>query len=139
MELDNREQLAAVAVAEAEWSLAQAARDKTLSGVHPLRVAEAVHKLDVLKEQARYWSREHERYASLAPKGAASLCDLDKAATEVSQRRTELQQAGAELQHLRDYVRDEDRALADVQVAAAKAKLEVDETPIRRYDPACSV
>jgi multidrug resistance efflux pump len=124
-ELDNREQLAAVAVAESEWKLAQAERDKVLCGVNPHQIAAAEHKVESLREQVRYSSVEHERYSALASRGSASPSEYDKSATELRQRQFELQQAEADLRHLRNSVRDEDRALAEAKVVAAKTRFEL--------------
>src|SRR5262249_20261107 len=124
-ELDNREQRAAVAVAESEWKLARAERDKVLCGVHPHQVAAAEHKVETLREQVRYWSVEHRRYLALASRGSASPSEYDKPATELRQRQHGLQQAEADLRHLRQYVRDEDRALAEAKVVAAKTRLDL--------------
>jgi HlyD family secretion protein len=131
MELDNSEELAAVNVAESELRLTEAERDKVLSGVNPYRIAAAAHRVEVIREQIRYWSREHERFAALVPGGAASRAEFDRSATETNQRRTELKQAEADLDHLRNYVRFEDKRLSKAKVAAAKAKLQIAN---RRYD-----
>jgi HlyD family secretion protein len=125
LELDGRGQIAAVSVAEAEWHSAQSERDKIESGINPHQIAAAEHKVESLKEQVRFWSKEHERYAALASRNAVSPSERDKTATEMNQRRIELRQAEADVRHLRTYVRDEDRRLADAKVEAAKARLEL--------------
>jgi HlyD family secretion protein len=125
IELDSREQRAALEVAEAEWKLAQAQREKTLSGVNPHQIEAASHKVVMLKEQANYWEKEHERAKPLVTRGAVSISEYDKTFTERAQSCAELHQAEADLRYLRHSVRDEDRKVALATVASAKARLGV--------------
>jgi HlyD family secretion protein len=123
IELDGREQRAALEVAEAEWKLAQAQREKILSGVNPYQIEAATHKVVMLKEQANYWEKEHDRARPLVTRGAMSTSEYDKTFTEWTQSRAEHHQAEADVRCLRLSVRDEDRKVAEATVDAAKARL----------------
>ncbi len=123
VELDGREQVTAVAVAEADLALAIADQEKMESGVNPHQIAAAEHKVELLKEQARYQAEEHRRYTALLTRSSVSTSEHDKVMTEHSQRQVELKQAEAELDHLRHFVRPEDRSVARAQVEAARARL----------------
>jgi multidrug resistance efflux pump len=125
MELDNREQLAAIAIAEAEWKLAESERDQVLSGVNPHQVEVAYHKVELLREQVRHSQKEHDRYRGLIARNSVSPSDYDKVRSGWIQKQAELQQAEADLRHLRHHVRKEDRRLADAKLAVAKAKLDL--------------
>jgi HlyD family secretion protein len=125
MELDNDEQRAELDVAEAEWTLARADQAKALSGPSPHQIEAAAHRVSLLKEQERYWTREHERYASLASRNSATKAECERTATELNQRRVELREAEAELRNLQESVRVEDRDLASARVGAAKSRLEL--------------
>jgi HlyD family secretion protein len=123
IELDGREQLASLEVAEAEWKLADAQREKISSGVNPHQIEAASHKVAMLKEQASYWEKERDRARPLVTRGALSTSEYDKTFSEWTQRSAELHQAEADLQYLRHSVRDEDRKVALATVASARARL----------------
>jgi multidrug resistance efflux pump len=125
MELDSSEQRAELNVAEAEWKLARAERDKILSGIDRHRIDAAAYKVGILEEQVRYWEKEHERVKTLIARGTISAAEYDKVFTEWTQRRGEWQQEQATLRHLEYSVREEDRALAEAKVGSAKAKLDL--------------
>src|SRR5262249_35956462 len=61
MELGNAERRAAIAVADEDLKLAEAQRDEALGGVDGHRIEAAAAESDLLREQLRYWRREHER------------------------------------------------------------------------------
>jgi HlyD family secretion protein len=123
IELDGREQRAALEVAEAEWKLAQAQREKILSGVSPHQIDAASHKVVMLKDHANYWEKERDRARPLVMRGALSISEYDRTFTEWTQSCAELHQAEADLRYLRHSVRDEDRKVAEATVNAAKARL----------------
>jgi HlyD family secretion protein len=125
MELDGREQLAAVALAEADWKLSLSEGDKILIGINPHQIEAASHKVEVLKEQVRYWEREHDRAKTLLTRSSMSPAEYDKTLTERTQRRSELQQAKSDLRNLQHFVREEDQRLAEAKVVLAKAKLDL--------------
>ena len=123
MELDNRKQDAAVAVAEEELRLAEAERDKVLSGINPAQIDAASRRVELLREQFRFGHNEHVRARDLIARKAMSRSEYDKAFTEMTQRRAELRQAESDQLHLQSFVREEDRRLAAVKVQAAQARL----------------
>jgi multidrug resistance efflux pump len=125
MELDAREQLAAMGVADAEWQLAQARLEKVLSGVNPHQIDAAVQRVEMLKQQAEYWEKQHGRVKPLLARGSMSTSEYDKTFTEWTQSRAELRQAESDLQNLRYSVRDEDRKVAEATVVAARARLDL--------------
>jgi multidrug resistance efflux pump len=123
LELDGREQLAAVAVAEAEFQLAQAEREKVAAGVNPHQIEAALHKVEMQREQLKYKEKEHDRAKPLVTRGAISMSDYNKIFTDWTQSSAEVQQSESELRNLRHSVRDVDRQVAEATVAAAMAKL----------------
>ena len=125
MELDNREQRAAMAVAAAELRTAQAERDKVLSGVNIHQIEAAARRVELVKERVRHSQQEHARFHAAMSMDAIAPLEYDRAFTEMNQRQTELQQAESELQHLQQAVRNEDRNLEEAKVCAAKAKLDL--------------
>ena len=125
MELDHREQLAAMNVAEAEWKMARAERDKVFAGVNVHQIDAAVRKVERHKEQVRHLRKEHARFQALASRNSVTQSEYDKVFTEMNQRQTELQQAEANLRHLQQYVRDEDLRWREAKVCAARAKLDL--------------
>ena len=112
-------------VAEAEWKMARADRDQVLAGVNVHQIDAAVRKVERHKEQVRHLRKEHARFQALASKNAVTQSEYDKVFTEMNQSQTELQQAEADMRHLQQYVRDEDRALAEAKVCAGRAKLDL--------------
>ena len=125
MILDNAKQCAEVDVAEKDLGLALAERDKILIGVDAHQVEAARRQVELLGEQLRYRRKEHDRAEALRGKGMLSPSDYDLAFTEMAQCETALLQARAELRHLDQFVRDEDRALAEARVAAARSRLDL--------------
>lgn len=125
MALDGREQLAAVAVADAEWKLAISERDKILIGVNPHQIEAAVQKVELLNEDVRYWQNEHERAKSLFTRRTISPSEYDKIFSEWNHARSALRQANADLRYLQHFVRDEDRAVANARAVAAAARLDL--------------
>jgi HlyD family secretion protein len=78
-----------------------------------------------LREQARFRKRELAREGVLASTRAASDVEHQQARTEAAQAETNVAQAAAELDHLRNYVTDEDRRLGEAKVELAAARLEL--------------
>ena len=123
MILDNAKQRAEVDIAEKDLRLALAERDKILIGVDAHQVEAARRQVELLGEQLRYRRKEHDRADALRGKGMLSPSDYDRTFTEMAQCETALLQARAELRHLEQFVRHEDRALAEARVAAARSRL----------------
>ena len=110
-------------IAEKDLRLALAERDKILIGVDAHEVEAARRQVELLGEQLRYRRKEHDRADALRGKGMLSPSDYDRTFTEMAQCETALLQARAELRHLEQFVRHEDRALAEARVAAARSRL----------------
>jgi multidrug resistance efflux pump len=122
MVLDNREQQAALALAQRDVRLAQAERDKVEAGADRFEIAAAAAKVEMLQQQVRYYRREHSRHLALLKESAASEAESEQARASYLQMQAALKGAEAELQHLRNFVRPEDRALAEARVCRAQAQ-----------------
>src|SRR5262245_4163858 len=72
MELERSGELAAIAVAEAEWRLAESDREKVLSGINPYQTEATSHRVELLREQARHCRLEHDRYSGLIARNSVS-------------------------------------------------------------------
>jgi HlyD family secretion protein len=122
-ELNNDEQRAAMELAEKDLRVAEANRDKVLSGIHKYQIEAAARKVELCKEQVRYWQKEHDRVKGLAARNSISNSEYEKTLTEMVQHVDELRQAEAEHLHLENFVRPVDRVQAEAGVFAAQAKL----------------
>jgi multidrug resistance efflux pump len=131
MVLDNREQEAAVALAESDLAVARAERAKVLSGSHPDEIAAAESRLAMLKEQVRHLGKELERSRRIFAGSAASEQDHEQARTNLAQKQFALGEADAALGRLRRLVRPEDRELAEAHVRQAEARLRLAEQRLR--------
>jgi HlyD family secretion protein len=123
MALDDREQRAAVAVAEQEVEVARQERDRLLVGTDPFEIAAAEQKVRLMAEHLRYLRREHERNQLLLRQSAASTFDLAASRNRLAEAEASLKGAEAEHQHLKNAVRAEDRGLAGAKVRLAQARL----------------
>jgi len=122
--LRNRDEQAAVAVAEKELLLAQAECAKLLSGVHPRQIEACERRIARFLERTRHAQRQHDRQAELIERKAGTIEGFEQATTDLEQAKEDLLEAQAELGHLQTHVRAEDRALAEAQVALAQANLQ---------------
>jgi multidrug resistance efflux pump len=121
--LQNHDETAAVNVAEQELLLARAASEKLVSGVHPSQIEAARARVLELQSHVDFCARNYDRQATLFEKKAGTKEELDEAEGKLQRAREELKGAVAELQHLRTFVRREDRALAEARVKTAEANL----------------
>jgi multidrug resistance efflux pump len=121
--LRNNDQQAEVAVAEAQLLLAQAERDKLLSGVHPRQLEATEHRVARLQERARYAQRRYDRQADLFAKNAGTLEGLELSESLLNEAEAALLEAQAELTRQKTSVRDEDVALAKRRGELAQANL----------------
>ena len=119
--LDTQPLEAEVEIARQQLEVARAERAKVLSGVDAHSRDAAGRNVERCRERLALVRREHERNAKM--NDAISRAAYDQSASEVVQRRAELLQATAEWNHLREFVRPEDRRLADANVAVAEASL----------------
>ena len=125
MTLKSEEQQKQVAAAEKALAMARADRDKIFAGVDKNEIAAADSKLELAREQWHHASKEFERMRNMFRTKASSEQQLDSARTSMLQKQAAFDCAEAELLHLRNYVRLEDRQLAEAKVSLAEAKLEV--------------
>jgi multidrug resistance efflux pump len=131
LHLDNEDEQAAVAVAQKELDQARAALRQLVAGVNPFRIEAAERERDRVSEQLVHAERLLKRRQALVSKQIASQQDLEDAETQVVQGKAALAGQEAELHHLRQYVRDEDRALAEANVELAQARLAAAEKRLR--------
>lgn len=121
--LANREEAAAVTVAEQDLAAAVAERDQVLAGVHAHQIAAAKSKVELLDERLRHARKHAQRIGRLHKTKALTESERDQADTDVSQAEAALRQAQAELSAMEEYLRPVDRAVADAKVAQAEARL----------------
>jgi len=120
--LINRDEEAAVAEARAQQSLAEAQRDHVLAGIHSDRIEATAHRVDQLAEKLRHAQKRFDRLQKIASK-ALSADELEQAETDLRQAEQSLEEARADLSHLKTYVRPVDRTLAEAQVNLAKLRV----------------
>jgi HlyD family secretion protein len=125
MVLKSEEQQKQVAAAEKELAMARADRDKIFAGVDSNEIAAAESKLELARERWHHARKELERMRNMFRTKASSEQDLDSARTNMLQKQAAFHRAEAELLHLRNYVRLEDRQLAEAKVSLAEARLQV--------------
>ncbi len=125
--LHNREEDAAVRVAEQELALAEAERARIFSGVNPHQIEAARRRIDRLQAQVQHAQACLARREELRSRNAVAEEDYEHWNSEVSQLGVAVQEAEAELAAYLNFVRPEDRALADAKVGLAEARLRMAE------------
>jgi multidrug resistance efflux pump len=123
MALHNREQAAAVQVAERDVAVARAELAKVSSGIDRYEIAAARSKVERLREEVRHMTRENNRSRRMLQSAAASDLEAERAQTKQVQAEAALRNSEAELLHLEHFVRPEDLALAESKVHQAEARL----------------
>jgi len=131
LHLDNEEEQAAVAVAQKELEQARFALRQLEAGVNPARIEAAERESERLSEKLQHTERTLKRIRIQATKQTASQQDLEDAESQVVQAKAALAAQQAELRHLRQYVREEDRALAQANVELAQSRLTAAEKRLR--------
>jgi HlyD family secretion protein len=124
MNLRNEAEKAAVFLAEQELAVVTAERDQLFAGTPPNQIAAAEHRVELFAEHVRHAQVHFDRTSSLIGKKASSLQDRDQAETEVVRAKRLLLQAQAELLHLKNVVRAEDKLVAEAKVKRAEAQLQ---------------
>ncbi len=125
MSLQSEEQQAGVVLAEKQLRMAEADRDKVLSGMNKFQITAAEKKLAMLREQYNFSTRELDRVHTLYSKKVASDDVNDRAETDKAQKIANMENGEAELMYLKNFVTDEDRRLAEAKVQVAVAQLAV--------------
>jgi multidrug resistance efflux pump len=105
--------------------VARRERSHVLLGKDSFEIAAAEQKVRMMVERLRYLRKEHERHQQLVLGSAVSHADLAAGLNRVDEAEAGLKGAEAEYQHLRNYVRGEDRDLAEAKVRLAQARLEL--------------
>jgi HlyD family secretion protein len=123
MTLYDRDQAAAVEVAQRDVAVARAELAKVASGIDRYEIAAAHSKVERLRESVRHMTRENERSRRMFQTASASDLEAEQARTQQAQAEASLRNAEAELQHLEHFVRPEDLALAEARVHQAEARL----------------
>lgn len=121
--LDDAEEAAALAVAEAQLAAARAARERLLAGIHPRQIAAAESKAKRLAEAARHARKHHGRTATLQASKSLTESECDEAESARRQAEAALAEAEAELAGMREHVRPVDEAVAEAEVVQAEARL----------------
>ena len=132
LHLDNEEEQAAVAVARKELEQAQAALKQVIAGVNPHRIEAAEREVERLTELLRHAERTLKRIQVQAAKQTASQQDLEDAQSQVTQAQAALASHKAELSHLQNFVREEDRLLAEANVELAQTRVTTAEKRLRQ-------
>jgi HlyD family secretion protein len=123
MVLQNGEQEAEVAVAARELAQARSEQAKIESGIDAYQIAAAESRVTMLREQCTHLNSEYARQQRLFARSAISDQERELARTLLVQKEAELRTAEADLLHLKNYVRPEDRELAAAKVRRAEAQL----------------
>jgi len=131
LHLDNEEEQAAVAVAQKELEQSRSALRQLEAGVNPARIEAAERESERLSEKLQHTERTLKRIRIQATKQTASQQDLEDAESQVVQAKAALAAQEAELRHLRQFVREEDRALAQANVELAQSRLTAAEKRLR--------
>ena len=124
MKLRDERQAAQVAVCEQQLALAKASRAKILSGVNEKQIAAAQKRLNQAQERESYLQKEFDRIRKLTQKAVSSDTEKDRAENALNEAREQRNAMEQELAGLVQYVRKEDRDVADCQVRVAEANLE---------------
>jgi HlyD family secretion protein len=120
----NREELAALTVADTRLTAAQADLEKVLAGVNPYEIQAKASARRVGALEAEYARRKLERIQQLRNNKFASEDDRDQAETNAKLKQAEKNRLSAEAGYLTHFVREVDKQAVLAQVAVAEAQLE---------------
>lgn len=123
MTLRNQGEQAAVALAEQEMAVASAERDQFLAGTPQYQITAAEDKVELFTEHVRHATKQMDRTKALLEKKNISAEEVDRTETDLIRAKKGLQQAQSELAHLKNVVRDVDKAVAEAKVKKAEAQL----------------
>ena len=134
MKLRDERQAAQVVVCEKELALAEATRAKILSGVNQNQIAAAEKRVNQAKEREAYLKKEFDRATALVEKAVSSNTEKDRAENALKEARENLKAQEEELASLVQFVRKEDRDVADCQVRVAEANLECSKQELKKTE-----
>jgi multidrug resistance efflux pump len=117
------EERTAVAVAQSNLMIAKAELAKVVAGINPLEIKAKQGALNAAKADRNYAEIDLRRVETLSKKQLVSISAYDLAKTDL-QRKTAVQsQLFNEVNYLKNYVRTEDRELAEAKVTLADSEL----------------
>lgn len=120
----NKEEQAAVSVAESQLLTAQADLKKVLAGINPYEIEAKNNAQRVSALDAEYARRKLNRIEQLRSNKFASEDERDLAETNAKLKNAESQRLISESRFLTHFVREVDKQLALAQVAVAEAQLQ---------------
>jgi multidrug resistance efflux pump len=131
LNLHDEKEAAAVSLARKQLEVARAEEAQVKSGVNPYRIVAAEKTVARNRAEYLYAAQEGDRTRKMYATRAASQSDMEAADARRVQLEASLRQAEAELLYLKNYVREEDEALAKAKVSQAEANLEATEQQFR--------
>lgn len=123
MTLNGSEARQALAVAERELDLARARKDQILKGAHVREITAAEHRLNSADLRLQRLEEDFHRSKQLLTKGARVISNHQEIETQFHIAEQEKLEAQARLLALKESVREEDRVLADAEVALAESRV----------------
>jgi HlyD family secretion protein len=124
VQFDSREQMAQVAVAQAELVRAEAQLDKLRSGARVEEVAAAQADVEGARASVIDARQSYLRTKDLVDRGMQSRAELDHATAKRDSAEASLQSAQERLRQLTNGTREEDLRIAEAELNAAQARLE---------------
>jgi len=124
-ELAAPELTAALAQARAERAVAIASRDHVYAGVRDEQIAVLAAEIRKANSRLTYAEAQHDRIATLAQEQFAAQQSLDQANADIATGHADVAAAEANYAAAKNGPTNEERAIADAQVLAATAAVEV--------------
>ena len=124
-ELAAPELTAALAQARAERAVAIASRDHVYAGVRDEQIAVLAAEIRKANSRLTYAQAQHDRVATLAQEQFAAQQSLDQANADIATGHADVAAAEANYAAAKNGPTNEERAIADAQVLAATAAVEV--------------
>ena len=124
-ELAAPELTAAVAQARAARAVTIAARDHVYAGVRDEEIAVLAAEIRKAQSRVTYAEAQHERVATLAQQQFAAQQSLDQANADMATGHADVAEAEANHAAAKNGPTNEERAIADAQVLAATAAVDV--------------
>ena len=124
-ELAAPELTAALAQARAERAVAIASRDYVYAGVRDEQIAVLAAEIRKANSRLTYAQAQHDRVATLAQEQFAAQQSLDQANADIATGHADVAAAEANYAAAKNGPTNEERAIADAQVLAATAAVEV--------------
>lgn len=123
VKLDDRQQLAAVAEAEAEVTRAEANQEKLRNGARQEEVAAAQAEVEGARARLTDAEQNYQRSIALVERQMVSQAVLDRALANRDSASANLRSAQEQLRELTNGTREEDLRMAAAELDAARAKL----------------